>query len=260
VLIRTRIYRALNSLFGRPTRVMSESAYSRTGSIFKASTTPILSSIEHYLRGAQNVLIVGCGNGEEACWFADRVPGVAAVDVSEEAVERSRHATAAYSNVRCELIDGVRLPFDDASFNLIFMHNVCEHVIHLDESFTEYRRVLRDGGLLVNDFGPMFYSPFGAHLQDALKLPWGHLVFGLRSVVELRNEYYPGHCSAESWEEIGLNRLTESEYRKLVQRCGFRLEAHEVRVSKNVPLVRHIPIVRNLFVFGIHSVLRKPCL
>jgi len=94
------------------------------------------------------------------------------VDVSGVAVERSRLATASRSNVRCELTDGLRLPFADGGFDLIFMHNVCEHIIALDACFKEYRRVLRPGGVLVNDFSPLFYSPFGAHLQDALKFPW----------------------------------------------------------------------------------------
>jgi hypothetical protein len=51
---------------------------------------------------------------------------------------------------------------------------------------------------LINAFAPLFYSPYGAHLQDALKMPWGHLVFGLRAVLEVRNRYYPGHLEAQT--------------------------------------------------------------
>ena len=44
--------------------------------------------------------------------------------------------------------DAEHLPFDDASFDLVFGHAVLHHLPDLDQAFREFRRVLRPGGVL----------------------------------------------------------------------------------------------------------------
>jgi hypothetical protein len=74
----------------------------------------------------------------------------------------------------------------------------------------------------------------------------------------VRNRYYAGHCDAFDWAELGLNRITERRYRKIVEKAGFRRELYRIETSKNLPLAAHIPFLRNLFILGIKSVLVKP--
>ena len=45
--------------------------------------------------------------------------------------------------------DATRLPFEDASFDLVFGHAVLHHLPALDRSFAEFHRVLRPGGRLI---------------------------------------------------------------------------------------------------------------
>ena len=158
-------------------------------------------------------------------------------------------------NIECILLDK-NLPAQDQSFDVIIMHNVCEHIIDLDFWFSEYFRVLKTDGVFLNQFSPLFYSPYGAHLVDALKLPWGHLIFGVNAVVELRNLYYPGHLVARSWADLGLNRLTKHKYLKTVEKAGFRLRSFAFETSKGVPL-GWVPWLRNLFIIQVTSVLTK---
>jgi SAM-dependent methyltransferase len=44
--------------------------------------------------------------------------------------------------------DAEELPFDDASFDLVFGHAVLHHVPDLEQAFAEFARVLRPGGML----------------------------------------------------------------------------------------------------------------
>ncbi|HEU4656988.1 MAG TPA: class I SAM-dependent methyltransferase, partial [Capillimicrobium sp.] len=45
--------------------------------------------------------------------------------------------------------DAERLPFDDASFDLVFGHAVLHHIPNLDRAFGEFMRVLRPGGTFI---------------------------------------------------------------------------------------------------------------
>lgn len=251
------LYDALNHWFGTPVRV-SPKTYTRTEEMFQTETIPLLDEISSYVTPDARVLIIGCGHGIEIEWFARRCASVIAVDVNQGAVERATELSTGRHNVTCSLADGRTLPFGDDEFDLVFMHNVCEHIIHVKECFAEYFRVIKSGKFLINSFAPLFYSPYGAHLQDALKMPWGHLIFGPRATVNVRNRYYSGHGKAANWAEMGLNRITESRYRKMIEDAGFRHELYVIKTSKNLPLVSHIPFLRNLFIFGIKNILVKP--
>jgi hypothetical protein len=42
-----------------------------------------------------------------------------------------------------------------------------------------------------------------------------------------------------------------------MKRIGFRDVSYKIITSKNLPLVAHIPVIRNLFIMGIENVLVK---
>jgi ubiquinone/menaquinone biosynthesis C-methylase UbiE len=52
-------------------------------------------------------------------------------------------------HVRTAPCDAAALPFEDASFDLVFGHAVLHHLPALDRSFAEFHRVLRPGGTLL---------------------------------------------------------------------------------------------------------------
>jgi ubiquinone/menaquinone biosynthesis C-methylase UbiE len=52
-------------------------------------------------------------------------------------------------DVRTVVTEAEELPFDDASFDLVFGHAVLHHIPDLDRAFGEFFRVLRPGGALV---------------------------------------------------------------------------------------------------------------
>ena len=229
--IKANLYIALNSLCGTP-EMVAPGDDERVSDIFEGDTKPLMQDFEKYIGLNDKVLIVGCGEGVEIEYFSDRVASVVAIDVNEKAIAVAKARTNGLENVTCQVV-GESIPFGDEEFDVVFMHNVCEHIIHFEAAFSHYHRVLKKGGVLINKFAPLFYSPFGAHLDRALKLPWGHLIFGVKATVKLRNKYYPGESVAESWEDLGLNRITNDKYRMIVKRVGFIDEFFELNQDKN---------------------------
>lgn len=248
----------MNQFFGTPRKV-ERATYIRTEQIFHTRTYPWLESLEKYVSSGARCLIVGCGGGIEIEWFAKRCAEVVGIDISPGVIEQAALRYASVENAKCVLVDEneARLPFEDESFDIVFLHDVAEHLIAFEACFAEYHRVLKPNGILINSFSPLFYSPFGAHLQDALKIPWGHLIFGFETVRDVRNKFYPGISTARSWEEFGLNRLTERRYRQAVGRLGFIDEDYSAVTSKGLPVVGRIPILRNLFILEVRHIGRK---
>lgn len=89
---------------------------------------------------AQSMLDAGCGEGETLARLGALPPRVAAVDISDEAVESTaaRHPGA---DVRRESVTA--LPFDEASFDLVLCLEVLEHIEGPAAALAELARVTR---------------------------------------------------------------------------------------------------------------------
>jgi SAM-dependent methyltransferase len=103
-------------------------------------------------RPGERVLEVGCGVGTDARELAAQVlPGgeVVAVDLSEAMVAAARDRHDPALPVRYEVADVTALPYDDASFDVVRVERVLQHVGDVDRACAEMARVLRPGGRLV---------------------------------------------------------------------------------------------------------------
>lgn len=100
------------------------------------------------LRGSA-VLDVGCGDAGVPIAFGEAGAGVAGVEPSEKSVRRGR-VRAEEHGVDLDLrgASAESLPFSDATFDLVILDNVLEHVADRERTLAEIRRVLRPGGLL----------------------------------------------------------------------------------------------------------------
>jgi 2-polyprenyl-3-methyl-5-hydroxy-6-metoxy-1,4-benzoquinol methylase len=98
----------------------------------------------------KDVLDVGCGSGIATQMLAEAGARVTAVDLTDWAVETTRRRLRAFGlegDVRQE--DAERLPFADASFDLVFSWGVIHHSSDMDRALAELVRVCRPGGELV---------------------------------------------------------------------------------------------------------------
>ena len=90
------------------------------------------------------VLEAGCGRTTRLAAYRDRIARLVGVDVDEEA---GRQNSVLDEFVAADLCR--RLPFDDATFDLVYANFVLEHIADPAAAFAEWHRVLRPGGEVV---------------------------------------------------------------------------------------------------------------
>jgi predicted nicotinamide N-methyase len=87
---------------------------------------------------------------------------------------------------------------------------------------------LVDGGLLAIGFGPPWRSPRGGGLDS--RLPWAHLIFP-ESVIFDEFRRARAQSTAETFEDIGINRITLSRFRRAMEASGLECVSVETNVG-----------------------------
>ena len=116
------------------------------------------------LRPDAEVLDMGCGPGTITLGLARRVGRVVGLDASEAMVEqaRGRAAGSGVTNASFEVGSAYELPYDDASFDVVYAHQVMQHLGDPVRALREAHRVLRTGGLVAvrdSDYETMIHAP-----------------------------------------------------------------------------------------------------
>ena len=109
---------------------------------------------EHFntntLRGL-NILDIGCGPGIFSIILASEKARVTALDYSTEMLEQAM-LLSKERNVSIKTIQGdaQNLPFSNHLFDVVVSRNVTWNLEHPELAYSEWRRVVRPGGLIVN--------------------------------------------------------------------------------------------------------------
>jgi SAM-dependent methyltransferase len=110
------------------------------------------------------VLDVGCGPGTITADFADRVPGghVTGIDASAEIIEQARELAGGRDNLGFSVGDVYALDYPDGTFDVVYAHQVLQHLGDPVRALREMSRVTRPGGLVAvrdTDVGGMTWYP-----------------------------------------------------------------------------------------------------
>ncbi len=158
------------------------------------------------------VLDLASGAGEPAMTIARAVGpdgSVVATDLIEGMVEHTRRRVAGHANMRCEVVDMLALPFDDASFDRVTCRFGIMFAPDPERALREALRVLKPGGRgawMV--WGPMADTTIFAVLQSEV-----------RAFLDLPSETPPQFrfgtpgLLARAMEEAGFGAVEEHERR-----------------------------------------------
>lgn len=115
-----------------------------------------------------DVLVLGAGRGGElTLWERQRPRSLTATDFFAHG-----DAWRGHEGVRFVQSDARRLPFADASFDLVASTALFEHIDRVDDAASEMARVLRPGGAVFANFGPLYHTYGGAHYGGAFEHLW----------------------------------------------------------------------------------------
>ena len=126
--------------------------------VWRAGQERRLAMVQHHAPlTAKRVLDVGCGLGMYTSAFRRHTPHVFGIEIE---ADRARDALPRAKGVVQAV--GETLPFEDAAFDVVFSHEVLEHVNDDGVCAQEMVRVTRPGGRLVI-FVPNRYYFFETH-------------------------------------------------------------------------------------------------
>jgi ubiquinone/menaquinone biosynthesis C-methylase UbiE len=127
-----------------------------------------------YLRDGLSLLDVGCGPGTITADLAGRITGgsVVGVDLPADVIAAAQTQFGS-ANLRFEVGDVYALSFADESFDLVYAHQVLQHLGDPVAALREMLRVLRPGGHVAvrdSDYGAFLWSPADPRLTRWMEL------------------------------------------------------------------------------------------
>jgi ubiquinone/menaquinone biosynthesis C-methylase UbiE len=128
------------------------------------------------------------------------------------------------------------MQFDDQCFDAVFSYDTFEHVGRPERMLEECIRVVRKGGVIYLNFGPLYMSPLGEHAYRSITIPYCQHLFPL-SVLNA----YAGAHGLTLIDPTHVNQWRLQQYRAL-----WRAHEHEVEILRyrEMEELSHLDLIR----------------
>lgn len=201
--------------------------------------------IEEMFKG-NTVLDIGCGAGGKTLYYAmQKVSKIYGVDIVGNYIEEAKSLakTKGLDNIEFLRTDEDRLPFECGFFDAIIVNDTFEHMKYPDRMLEECHRVLKPAGRLYINFPP-YNHPYGAHVSDAIGIPWVHLLFSERTIINVYKKLVSVLPDGEERIRLRIskNRLGEERIsyinRMTIRKCRYYIK----KTPFNVVYFKLIPL------------------
>lgn len=213
----------------------------------------------------KRVLEIGCGHGgmQLALTRAGAKEAVG-IDVDAAAIGFAEQRLRDEPQVKVSVGDAQEIPAEDSSFDVVVSSAAFEHVHDVEAMLREIERVLRPGGFLYAQFSPTWWHYNGPHLIKCVSVPWAHVLFSDRTLLNVLEHYraeerFPRSYLDEKIEDFQrMGRLSLRKFRRAVGRTRLeplQIEARSPRRWKDA--LGRVPVLEEVVGGTAVAVLRK---
>ncbi|MBI4947398.1 MAG: methyltransferase domain-containing protein [Bacteroidetes bacterium] len=213
----------------------------------------------------KTVLDAGCGPGGKTVFYAEKgCKLIIGIDIDENrlslAKEFSKHKKIQNTEFYQGSLDS--MPFESDTFDIVLLNDVVEHIGRpiLIKALAECKRVIKPGGKICLEFPP--WTSFGAaHLYDCIYIPWCHILFSDKTLINVIKKLKPEHPTVgnlsyiEHFEE--LNRITINEFKEMISNLEFKIIVLDYIMILGLKFMRYIPVINKYWTRRVVGVLSK---
>ena len=225
--------------------------------------------MDHYTKEemfeGKEVLDMGCAAAGKSLYYvslgAAHVTGVDIVAHYKAEAEAMAEQLGFADRFTFVLGSAYEMPFEDARFDTVIMNDFMEHVDNPAAALKEAMRLVRPGGRIFINFPP-YYHPTGAHLSDAINIPWVQLFYSDDALIRAYKELIRGvpdeaerlalrfYTDENGVERIGyINKMTLGRFRRILHDLGVTpCYYKEVPLRRYFALFAKLPVLKELFV------------
>lgn len=222
----------------------------------------------------KDVLDIGCGAAGKTIFYASRgvrkIVGVEILNKYKDAAEALAEKYGMKDKFKFVCADASKTPFDDQTFDTIIMNDAMEHVDNPDLVLEECFRILKSNGKLYLNFPP-YNHPYGAHLSDAIGIPWVHLFFSENTLIKTYKELVKDLPDGEERIKFRIdkrldgteyfsyiNKMTIRRFNKIMEKSKFHIEYYKEEPLRNIfKYPAKLPILKEFLVKMVVCVLTK---
>jgi len=197
----------------------------------------------------------GCGFGNQSIALSKAGAAyVLGVDLNPKRINEARTSSSPYKNI--EFSTNIQ-DTHHGSFDIVISQNSMEHFPKPIETLNEMKSLLKDDGELLITFGPPWYAPYGAHMQFFTNVPWVHLIFSEKAIMNVRGHYRSD--GAKHFEEVesGLNKMSLMKFNRIINESGTKIRFKNYKCVKNLDFLGKVPLLQELFINHITVKLTK---
>ncbi len=213
----------------------------------------------------KRVLDLGCGAAGKTLYYlscgASEVVGLDIVPHYKQEAEdfaRELHLEDRFTFV---LGSALETGFPDDSFDVVIMNDFMEHISEPEPALQEALRVLRPGGRIYINLPP-YYHPTGSHMADVIGIPWVHVFFSERTLIEAYKELVRGLPDEQQRLELRfskdangvehftyINKMTIRRFRRIRAKLDPPpIYYHEIPLRKFLTPLAKLPGIKEFFV------------
>ena len=222
----------------------------------------------------KTVVDIGCGAGGKTLFYAKqgakKIYGVEVLEKYRNEADALAEKLGLSDVFEFVAADAAKLPFDDNVIDTIIMNDAFEHVDEPEKVLAECFRVLKPLGRIYMNFPP-YHHPFGAHLSDAIGMPWVHLFFSDRTLIEVYRDAVANLPDGAERIEFRIatdqkgreyfsyiNKMTLKRAKRILRKSGYTpIYYSEAPLRNMFRLFTKLPLVREMFVKMVTCVFEK---